>query len=110
RKARESARNVMCLANVRSVAGAMLAYEVDEGRLTVHLYEILSNTTSAEQLSRNTGNPKDDLRRLYTRYMGSANFFGCPYQPEWDKTEATIAVATRRIYSDYILTPGYFCN
>jgi len=110
RKAREAATNVKCLVNVRSVAGAMLSYEADEGRLTVHLYEILNNTGAAEQLSRNTGNPQHDLRRLYTRYMGSANFFSCPFQPEWDKTEASIPIATKRLYVDYILVPGFFSD
>ncbi len=110
RKARETAQNVKCLSNVRSVATAMLSYESDEGRLTVHLYEFLNSTGVPEQLSRNTGNPKDDLRPLYSKYIGSVNFFSCPFQPEWDKEVDAIPMASKRLYVDYALFPGYFCD
>ncbi|MCC6682228.1 MAG: prepilin-type N-terminal cleavage/methylation domain-containing protein [Phycisphaeraceae bacterium] len=110
RNAREVAKNVQCLSNVRSVATAMLSYEGDEGRLTVHLYEFQQNATAPEQLSRNTGNPKDDLRPLYSKYIGSVNFFSCPFQAAWDKEIDAIPMATKRLYVDYCLFPGYFCD
>ena len=108
--ARRTATNVKCLSNIRQVAIAMISYEADEDRLPMHLYEVLADTAVPEQMSRNTGNPDHDVRELYTRYMGSANFFSCPFQEEWDKSETAIPVASKRLYTDYQLIPGYFCD
>ncbi len=108
--ARKTATNVKCLSNIRQVALAMISYEADSQRLPMHLYEVLGDTGVPEQLSRNTGQPEHDVRSLYTQYMGSANFFSCPFQPEWDKSEAAIPVASKRLYTDYQLIPGYFCD
>lgn len=108
--ARRSATNIKCLSNIRQVAIAMISYEADEDRLPMHLYEVLSDTGVPEQMARNTGNPDHDVRELYTRYMGSANFFSCPFQEEWDKSESAIPVASKRLYTDYQLIPGYFSN
>jgi prepilin-type N-terminal cleavage/methylation domain-containing protein/prepilin-type processing-associated H-X9-DG protein len=109
-KAREAAKNVQCLSNVRSVAGAMVAYEADAGRLPLHLYEINSAGAVPEQVSIATGNPAEDIRKLYASYLGSINFFGCPFQPAWDKEVDAIPLASKRIYIDYQLIPGYFCD
>ena len=108
--ARRSATNVKCLSNIRQVALAMASYEADAQRLPVHLYEILPDTGVPEQMARNTGNPDHDIRDLYTQYMGSANYFSCPFQPEWDKSETAIPVASKRLYTDYQLIPGYFTD
>lgn len=108
--ARRTATNVKCLSNIRQVAIAMISYEADADRLPIHLYEVLADTAVPEQMARNTGNPDHDVRALYTRYMGSANFFSCPYQEQWDKSETAIPVASKRLYTDYQLIPGYFCN
>ena len=108
--ARKSATNVKCLSNIRQVAIAMISYEADNERLPMHLYEVVADTFVPEQLSIISSNTDHDVRNLYTSYMGSANFFSCPFQPEWDKSEKAIPLATKRLYTDYQLIPGYFSD
>lgn len=109
--ARRSATNVKCLSNIRQVAMAMIAYQTDAERLPMHLFEVSPSTLVPEQLSLiSPGTPENDVRPLYTAYMGNANSFSCPFLPEWDKTETAIPLATKRLYTDYSLVPGFFCD
>ncbi|WP_432799511.1 prepilin-type N-terminal cleavage/methylation domain-containing protein [Poriferisphaera sp. WC338] len=109
-KARRAATMVQCMSNVRSIAGAMFAYEADEGRMPVHLYENAASALVPEQiaLTNSSTHKPFDLRPLYADYIGDVNFFTCPFLEPWDKSVDAIPMNSKRIYVDYQLTPGYF--
>ncbi len=110
RRARQTALVTQCLSNVRTIATAMAAYECDEGRLPLHLYEIVGSSDfwSPQQLS--TQNPPADVRPMYKPYMQSADYFHCPMLPELERDIDTspAGYGPRRIYGDYPLAPGFF--
>ncbi len=111
-KARFTAKEVLCLANVRSIAGGMLAYEVDEGRLPPHVAEAQSSgnyiwPTIIAQNGADT-NPGKDVRPQYAHYV-DIKFFVCPFfdAQDYGFTNIPFPSATR-IYTPYVLAPGYF--
>ncbi|MCC6682993.1 MAG: prepilin-type N-terminal cleavage/methylation domain-containing protein [Phycisphaeraceae bacterium] len=115
-KAKDAAKNVQCLTNVRSLAAAQNAYQVDNGRLPLGYYELrvaLSAATInsgywANQIADTFG-PNNDLRRLYLPYV-NVNFMTCPYCEPYDKSPAAIPLGSTRIYVDYMFTNGFFFN
>jgi len=110
RNARAAATNVQCLSNVRQAATAMIAYEVDEGRLPLHLRELAPanpNVTPNEVSLAFSF----DVRPLYLPYLGDIDFLACPYLPDMERGYAlTGSPPDRRIYVNYILTPGFWSD
>ncbi|MCC6682471.1 MAG: prepilin-type N-terminal cleavage/methylation domain-containing protein [Phycisphaeraceae bacterium] len=109
RKARQAGTNVQCMSNVRQVAMAMLAYEVDEDRLPIHVSEYPGVPKGHPHLlSRNGGPPYADVRIAYKPYLANANFFTCPFVEKLDRSLEAYPSGFGRIYGDYVLTPGYY--
>ncbi|MAX24108.1 MAG: hypothetical protein CMJ19_06335 [Phycisphaeraceae bacterium] len=96
----------------------MLSYEVDQNRLPAHVYEIAVNkgVYAPEQISNgevvSSIGSDVDARPWYRPYIQSANHFQCPFLPELDLEVDTSGsgYGLKRLYGDYELTPGYFCD
>ncbi len=104
-KAKEAANETVCMTNQRQVAAGMLAYEVDEGRLTLSLSELpgLSGIYSDAVALRNR--PEDV--RLAMKYYVDANYYRCGLLPFWDRSpEAIPANAGKNVYVDFDIIPG----
>jgi len=105
-RARFVAKEVACLTGMRQLGMGMLSYEVDEGRLPAHVAEGY-NTLYPTMIAANP-NPGSDRRPLYEPYV-SVNFFQCPfYEPRWDWSTDQIASGTARLYTPYLIGPGYY--
>ena len=107
--ARRAAQRSVCLSNLRQIGIGSMAYEVDHGRLPIHLREFgyggtWNNIVSVDDPS---ANPVPDARLIYQEYLGDANFLTCPIVPEVERGLATIPAATQRVYMDYSLIAGY---
>ena len=103
--ARESAKLTICLANLRSVAGGMIAYEADAGRLPLHLGELPGYSGMLPDAVA-LKDRDDDVRELMEPYVG-ASFYHCTLLPEWDRSTMAIpANAGKNVYLDYELIPG----
>lgn len=105
-KAREQARKMVCLTNLRSIGIAMLAYETSNSRLPMHFFEF-REVGGAEQLSDNYGN---DVRPLWEDYIKTFDIFSCPLLLNVDVSLAAIPMGTKRIFGSYFLTPGYWSD
>ncbi|MCC6682384.1 MAG: prepilin-type N-terminal cleavage/methylation domain-containing protein [Phycisphaeraceae bacterium] len=104
-KAKEAANEAVCMTNQRQVAAGMLAYEVDEGRLTLSLSELpgFSGLYSDAVALRNR--PEDV--RLLMKYYVDANYYRCGLLPFWDRSPAAIpANAGKNVYVDFDMIPG----
>ncbi len=112
--ARETAKNVQCLSNLKQLATAMIAYEVDNKRLPLNYSELryiknptaISSAYNGELIADTYGN---DLRPLYTPYI-DPNFMTCPFLEPYDKDIDSIPLGSTRIYVDYFFTYGYYFN
>lgn len=103
--ARESAKLTICMANLRSVGGGMIAYEADAERLPLHLGE-LPGCGGVWPDAIALRNRDVDVRVLMEPYV-AANFYHCALLPEWDRsTRAIPANAGKNVYVDYELIPG----
>ncbi len=115
-KAKDAAKNVQCLTNVRSLAAAQIAYQVDNGRLPLGYFELrvalnpstINSGYWANQMADTFG-VNNDLRRLYMPYV-NVNFMTCPYCEPYDKSPAAIPLGSTRIYVDYMFTNGFYFN
>ncbi len=107
-KSRDSAKSVQCLSNLRQIAVAAIAYEVDSKRMPAHYLELRNASPHGwpAQLADNFGAHRD-ARRLWSDYIGSVNFFACPFLPSWDLSETAFEPGTTRIYGNYSLYAGY---
>jgi len=109
RRAREAAKQTMCLANLRSVTGGMLAYEVDENRLPLHLSE-LPGLASVNADAVALRNRTEDVRQLMKPYV-AADFYHCGQLPFWDRGVGALpANAGKNVYLDFIIFPGRWAN
>ena len=111
--ARETARNVRCLSNVRQVGIAASSYAADFARYPTNVQELVTISSLPTQLKLfNTGgDPDRDLRRLWNDYMSSVNVIECPFTQKLDLSEENIATNTPdRVYVDFFMTPGYWSN
>ena len=105
--ARDAAKNVQCLSNLRQVGIAFSAYEVDNGRYPQHLQEKTGGNMWADQVKT----ASDDLRLQYEDYLSDVNFLTCPITEELDRGfEAVPAASSDSIYMGYITTTGYWSN
>src|SRR5687768_14138162 len=100
-RAREQAANTQCLSNLRQIAIAFRAYELDHKRMPVHAYEAGDKATFPNSIR----GPNFDVRPILKPYM-NVDFFACPAIPAWRPSEATQDV----INIDYLLTPGYYAD
>lgn len=115
-KARAAAKNVQCLSNLRSIAVAMIAYQVDNGRLPLGYAELryarnssaINSAYWANQIADQYG-PNNDLRKLYRGYL-DPNFMACPFCKTYDRSVDAIPLGSTRIYTDYIFTNGFYFN
>ncbi|BAM03308.1 prepilin-type N-terminal cleavage/methylation domain-containing protein [Phycisphaera mikurensis] len=111
--ARDAAKNVQCLSNLRQVGIAASAYAADFGRYPTHVQELVAASSLPTQLKlfNTAGDPDRDLRRLWADYMSSVNAIECPYTEPLDLSRENIPVASSdRVYVDFFLTPGYWSN
>ena len=106
-QAREQARLVVCLSNLRQVALGALAYESDNDRLPLHCWENNPNALP-KQVTWDTSTPNSDVRPLYKDYL-DINYFKCPFLPEWKRSMEDIG-AGYNVYSDYIICGGYWAD
>lgn len=119
-KSRNAAKGSQCLANLRSIAQAIAAYEVDLRRMPTHVREAqLSGVPSPNYAAASPAMfPASvrfgdavtgiDLARLYRPYM-NVEFFVCPLVPQWSIND-TLNSSTTSVNSDYYFTPGYYGN
>ncbi len=106
--AREAARNVQCLSNLRQVGIAFSTYEVDNRRYPRHLQELTTADIWATQVKQNAVN---DTRTQYRDYLTDINFLTCPMVEDLDRGFGAIPETSGdRIYMDYFTTPGYWSN
>ena len=106
--AREAARNVQCLSNLRQVGIAMTAYEVDNRRYPQHLQEKSTGNIWATQIKQDAA---VDLRTQYVDYLTDINFLTCPKVEELDRGFGAVPASSNdTIYMDYLTTPGYWSN
>ncbi|MCC6680471.1 MAG: prepilin-type N-terminal cleavage/methylation domain-containing protein [Phycisphaeraceae bacterium] len=108
-RSRETAKQLQCLSNQRSIATAALAYEADENRLPAHFLE-MRGAIAGWPSSFTSTSATEDSRLLWQRYIGNVNFFTCPFLPQWDMSFAKFPVGSRRIYSNYNVYCGYYAN
>jgi len=108
--ARNTAKRIACLSNLRQIGIACAAYEADEGRLPIHWAEysptgsIWNNRVSTHGT---TANPVD-ARAVYEDYLSATHFLTCPVLgAPLDRSINTIPLGTQRVYIDYSLTFGY---
>jgi prepilin-type N-terminal cleavage/methylation domain-containing protein len=105
--AREAAKNVQCLSNLKQVGIAMTAYATDNRRYPMHLQEVDPNPGLAEQIS----DTSIDLRDQYEYYLSDVNFLQCTYPRQIDLSYESIPQDSgARIYTGYFFTPGYWSN
>ncbi|MCC6679783.1 MAG: prepilin-type N-terminal cleavage/methylation domain-containing protein [Phycisphaeraceae bacterium] len=107
-KARFTAKEMSCMANVRQIATGMLAYEVDAGRLPRHVAETVSSGTTLFPTIIANGGANNDMRRQIAPYVG-IEFFVCPFFDKQNYGFSNFAYPSAvRIYTPYVLAPGYF--
>jgi prepilin-type N-terminal cleavage/methylation domain-containing protein len=108
-KAREQAKRMVCASNVRQIGIAAFAYESTNGRLPLHYAENPGGEPRGgwqEQLASNAN--KVDRRELWEPYIGSMNFFNCPFLKPLDLTPEHIPYQTCRVYGSYSFIFGYY--
>ena len=107
--ARESAKLTICLANLRSVGGGMMAYEADAKRLPLHLGELPGFPTILPDAIA-LKNRDEDVREIMEPYV-AANFYHCALLPEWDRSATAIpANAGKNVYIDFEIIPGRWAS
>ena len=105
-KARNVAKNSVCMSNLHQVGIAIAAYETDEDRVPIHATELGGSHTFLHILS-NIGAGLD-VRPVYTHYITSANYLTCPFTEPVDRSLSVIPKDTKRVYGDYNLLGGYY--
>ena len=109
--ARQAARNVQCLSNLRQVGIAFTAYEVDNRRYPAHLQEVIPGQNIWATQVKAMGAGTTDIRTLYVDYLTDVNFLTCPKVKELDRGFSAIPETTNiTIYMDYLTTTGYWSN
>jgi len=103
-RARQAARKITCVSNLRQIGMAMLMYEEDQDRLPAHVQEVHSGATWTHQLAASGG----DLRSMWGDYIVDLDTLGhCPLLPGvWKPMESE----AERIYMEYMMVPGNFGN
>jgi len=105
-RARNKAREIACLSQLRQVGMAYTLYADDNGRYPAHVFELVraaGQHTWWPTMLKNTTNIDYDNRPLLAPYI-EANFFQCPVQPDIDLENEPAGV--ERIYGTYVLAPG----
>ncbi|AQQ71150.1 putative major pilin subunit [Limihaloglobus sulfuriphilus] len=111
-KAREQAKRMVCASNVRQIGIAAFAYESTNGRLPLHYCEDPDNSSNPvrgswqEQLASNSN--MVDRRELWEPYIGSMNFFNCPFLKPLDLTPEHIPYQMCRVYGSYSFMFGFY--
>ncbi|MEZ6191288.1 MAG: type II secretion system protein [Phycisphaerales bacterium] len=110
--ARRAAQKSVCLSNIRQIGIGSMAYEVDNGRLPIHIIEMGGTNLWNQRVSdaNPSATPIPDVRPIYQEYTGDANFLTCPIVPEVDRGLVAIPAATQRVYIDYSLSSGYYAE
>jgi prepilin-type N-terminal cleavage/methylation domain-containing protein len=111
--ARETARNVQCLSNLRQVGIAFSAYEADIRRYPTHFQETSTVGTFAEQVSGTVsgGSTPVDLRDQFNAYISDINYMRCSIPDEIDLSFDNIPANNgSRLYLNYFMAPGYWSN
>jgi hypothetical protein len=108
-KAREQAKRMVCASNVRQIGIAAFAYESTNGRLPLHYAENPGGSPRGgwqEQFASNVN--MIDRRDLWEPYIGSMNFFNCPFLRALDLTIDHIPLQSCRVYGSYSFIFGYY--
>ena len=98
-RAREQAIHVKCLSNLRQIAVALWAYELDHRRLPAHPFEAGDLGTFPNSLK----GPTFDARAILKPVV-NVDFFACPGVTPWKPSEATSPV----VNVDYVMAAGYY--
>jgi len=97
--AKSSVVNGQCLANLRDIAAASLVYEIDHGRLPIHVAERSTAPIFAPTIKA----PGFDAREVYAPYM-NVDRMGCPFLPGLNVSQTDAAA----IHINYCLNAGYY--
>ncbi len=111
--ARRSALNIKCLSNLRQIGVAMMSYQTDNDRLTMHMVEASAGVWFfPNQLARpqTSSGDQTDLRPLYLNYVSDINFMQCPFVEEVDRSLTAIPLGEQRVYVNYLLAPGFWMD
>ena len=100
-RAREQAAHVRCLSNLRQIAIAFRAYELDHKRLPAHPFEAGDLGTFPNSLK----GPTFDARAILKPVL-NVDFFACPGVTPWKPSESTSAV----VNVDYVIAAGYYAD
>ena len=108
-KAKRSAKEVVCVSNLRQVALAALSYENDNERLPLHYCENPGGNPRgawSEQMASNYNSI--DRRELWLPYIPDLNFLNCPLLKALDIRVEHVPLQSKRVYCGYALMMGYW--
>jgi len=103
-RARIAAQKTVCMSNLRQIGIAMLAYELDTGRLPAHVEEEAESGRTWACMIRHNDR---DMRPLWDNMGLDVNSYAvaqCPLVPQWAPGDS----AAPRIYLSYAIPPGFW--
>gem|GEM_PF-5590238 len=107
--AKRRANMARCLSNLKQVAQASIAYEVEHQRLPLHVNELAPAGTGANPNAVAVWNAGvlQDARPLWRQYV-NVNFFVCPFVPVWQPDTVTLPTTSNSLNVEYIFAGGYW--